>query len=131
MSGGSPPGLGGGAGGFGDVCQAANFQEMDRGMKRLKVIDTHVEADAINVEKYVKELSKVCWDMFRATGAMFEQEHLRFINIFAATGGGGSEGGATKFTRGLMEHKVITNLRCVNGDKSLFRQWHQRFVHVH
>ena len=27
-----------------------------------------------------------------------------------------------------MEHKVITNLRCLNGDKSLFRQWHQRFV---
>ena len=27
-----------------------------------------------------------------------------------------------------MGHKVINNLRCVNGDKSLLRQWHQRFV---
>ena len=27
-----------------------------------------------------------------------------------------------------MEHKVITNLRCVSGDKSLFRQWHQKFI---
>ena len=27
-----------------------------------------------------------------------------------------------------MEHKVIMNLRMVNGDKSLFRQWHQRFI---
>ncbi len=27
-----------------------------------------------------------------------------------------------------MEHKVITNLRCVTGDKPLFRQLHQRFV---
>ena len=86
----------------------------------------------------MKELSKVCWDMFRATGAMFEQEHLRFTNTFAATGVNGSGGGATKYTRGIMEHKVITNLRCVNGNKSLFRHWHQRFItalgqydHVH
>ncbi len=27
-----------------------------------------------------------------------------------------------------MEHKVITNLRCVDEDKSLFRQWCQRFI---
>ncbi len=63
----------------------------------------------LNTEKYVKELSKVCWDTFRATGAMFEQEHLRFIKMFAATGGNGSGGGATKHTRGIMENKVITN----------------------
>ncbi len=27
-----------------------------------------------------------------------------------------------------MEHKVINNLRCVSGDKSLFGQWHLRVV---
>ncbi len=42
------------------------------------------------MEKCAKELSKVCWHMFRATGARFEQEHLRFINMFAAKGNGGS-----------------------------------------
>ena len=69
---------------------------------------------------------------------MLEQEHLRFINMFAATGVNGSGGGATKHIRGVMEHKVITSLRCVNGDRSLFRMWHQRFItalgqydHVH
>ncbi len=31
-------------------------------------------------------------------------------------------------TRGMMEHKVITNLRCINGDKSFSRQWQPRFV---
>ena len=58
--------------------------------------------------------------------------------MFAATGGNGSGGAVTKYTRGIMEHKVITNLRCVNGDQSLFRQLHQRFIaalgqyyHVH
>ncbi len=45
---------------------------MFKGMKRLR----DVEADSINVEKYVKELSKVCLDMFRAIGTMFEQWHL-------------------------------------------------------
>ncbi len=26
------------------------------------------------------------------------------------------------------EHKVNMNLRMVNGDKTLFRHWHQRFI---
>ncbi len=103
-SGGGPPGFGGGAGGFGDVGQAVvNYQGMDRGM-RLKDIENNVEMNAINMAKYVRELSKVRWDMFRATGAMFEQEHVRFINMFAATGGNGLGGGATKDTRRLTEH---------------------------
>ena len=28
----------------------------------------------------------------------------------------------------LMENEVIQNLRAVSGDKSLFRQWHQKFT---
>ena len=62
-----------------------------------------------------------------ASGSMLEQEHLRFINMFAATGGGGRGGGHT-FEKTIMEHKVIQYLRAVNGDKSLFRQWHQKFT---
>ncbi len=27
-----------------------------------------------------------------------------------------------------MEHKVIQHLRAVNGEKPLFRQWHQKFT---
>ena len=54
MSGGRPPGLGGGAGGFGDVGQAAVIcQEMVRGIQRFGDIETQVEADAFNVEKHV------------------------------------------------------------------------------
>ncbi len=66
--------------------------------------------------------------MFRPTGAVFEQKRLKFINVFAATEIGGSGGGATKFTRGILEHKVITSFRRVNGDGSLLRQWQQRFI---
>ncbi len=59
-------------------------------MARLQQIGQSVEQDAVNSEKYIKELSKVCWAMFRATGAMFEQEHFRFINMFTAAGSGGN-----------------------------------------
>ena len=78
-SGGSPPGLGGGAGGgFGDVGQAAfNYQEMVKGMKRFKDIENNVEIDSVNREDYVMELSKVCWDMFRATRAQQQEEDVR------------------------------------------------------
>ncbi len=87
---GVPPGLGEGA--FGDVGEAAVcFQTMARTMKRLGGIRDNVEADGINVEKYVKDLSVVTMDPTKARGIIFEQEHLRFIAMFAAskTGGGG------------------------------------------
>ncbi len=60
---------------------------------------------------------------------MFEQEHLRMINMVSSisTGGIGSSGGPT-FNRGIIEHKVIHNLRAVTGDKGLFRQWHHKFI---
>ncbi len=59
--------------------------------------------------------------MFSAAGSMFEQGHLRFINMFAATGGGGSGGGSHKFAKGVMEHEVIQYLKVVNGDRSFFQ----------
>ncbi len=68
------------------------------------------------MEKYVKELSVVTMDLTKACGRMFEQEHLRFISMFSATRSSGGGGGG--FHKGVMEHKVITNLRAVNGDKS-------------
>ena len=77
---------------------------------------------AMAAEKHIKELTDVVKEMFMASGSMFEQEHLRFINMFAATGGGGyGGGGGHKFPKAIMEHKVIQYLRAVNGDKSLFR----------
>ena len=123
MSGGVgvPPGLG--EGGFGDVGEAAVcFQTMAKTMKRLGEIRDNVEADSINVEKYVKELSVVTRDLTKACGRMFEQEHA----MFSATRNNGGGGGG--FHRGAMEHKVIMNLRAVDGDKSIFRQWHQKFT---
>ena len=50
---GGPPGLS--EGGFGEVGEAAVcFQTMAKTMKRLGEIRDNVEADGINVEKYVK-----------------------------------------------------------------------------
>ena len=122
---GGPPGLDG----FGDVGEARmNFNRMVKGMSRLREISENVETDQLNIEKYVKELTNVCQEMFMSTGSMFQQEHLRFFGLLAVTGGGGHGGGA-RFPKAIMEHKVIQYLRAVNGDKSLFRQWHQKNHH--
>ena len=64
--------------------------------------------------------------MFKATGAMFEQDHSRFISMITASWSGAPNGGG--YHKTVMENKVIQNLRAVNGDKSLFRQWHQKFT---
>ncbi len=61
-------------GGFGDVGQArVNYEEMVKGTRRLNDIESNVETDLLVTDECVKELSKVRWDMFRASGAMFEQ----------------------------------------------------------
>ncbi len=87
-----------------------NFHRMVKGMTKMKEISESAAEDQLNVEKYVKELSDVCVEMFRATGAMFEQERMRFINLFAATGGGGQGGGGQRFPKAIMEHRVIQYL---------------------
>ncbi len=81
---GGPPGLDG----FGDVGEARlNFNRMAKGMVRCQEISENVETDQLNTERYFKELTNVVREMFLSTGSMFQQEHLRLINYFAATGG--------------------------------------------
>ncbi len=108
----------------------ANFNRMIKGMTRLKEISENVAGGQLKVEKYVKELSDVCTKMFRATGCMFEQEHIRFINMVAAAGNGETGGGARgfRYPRSAMENKVVQNMRVVNGDKFVFRQGHQNLT---
>ncbi len=43
-------------------------------------------------------------------------------------GGSGGKGGNAITKGGITEHKLITNLGCVSGDKSLFRRWHRKFM---
>ncbi len=76
------------------------------------------------MEKYVKEMVVVTVDLTKAYGRIFEQEHLRFISMFSAKGGGGHGGGGNWFPKAIMEQKIIQHVRAVSGDKSLFRQWH-------
>ncbi len=41
-------------------------------MGRLTQTEENVENDQLNIKKYVKELTSVCREMFKATGAMFD-----------------------------------------------------------
>ena len=103
---GVPPGLAGA--GFGEVGESrANFNRMVKGMTRLKDISENVAGDQLNVEKYVKELSDVRTEMCRATACMFEQEHLRLINMLTATGGGGSKYPRTQVHHGEQGHPEL------------------------
>ncbi len=96
---------------------------------RARELRDYVEADSINVERYVKEIAALSADLTKATGRMSKEEHLRMINMVTSiyTGGSGGAGGL-KLDRGIMEHKVIQNMKAVSGDRGLFRQWHQKFT---
>ncbi len=68
-------------------------------------------------------------DIFTAVRRMFVQEHLRALAMITAVNQGVA-GCSGKCGRVIMEHKVVQNLKAAKGDKSMFRQWHQKFTTV-
>ena len=108
------------------ACRTSHVNKLARTFLPAGEVRDQVEQSSIDVDKHVKELASLLVDAIQATGKMFKEEHLRMINMVTAINPGGSGGkGGNGFTkRGIVEHKVITNLRCVNGDRSLVRQWH-------
>ena len=122
------PGVFGERRGFGEVGDSGVcFDRVVKGLKRLKEIEDNVEADSMNTEKYVKELAKVMHEITGAYGRLFEQENLRMMPVIVAGMSGSSYTGESK-VKGVMEYKVVTNLKAVSGDKSWFRQWHLKFI---
>ncbi len=65
-----------------------------------------VESDLLNMEKYLKEIASLLADADQATGKIFEEEHMRMINMVTSVHPGGV-GGGNRVPKGIMEHKVI------------------------
>ncbi len=63
----------------------------------------------LNIDKYVKEIASPPVDAVQATGKMFEETHMRMINMVTSIHPGGV-GGGNRFPKGIMVHKVIHNL---------------------
>ena len=116
---GAPPGLGVSfvECPFGDVGQAQEcYSKMVSGLMRMKQIEGAVVSDSMNAEKYIMELAKTTHSVFMAVGAMFQQENLR---TSAALDRSTRTSKREPYKeRGIMEYKVMMNLKPVNGDKS-------------
>ena len=129
MASGSPPGLGASFvecpsrdAGTAHDC----YNRMANGLARINEIQGAVAGYAMNVDKYVMELSKTTRGILMAVGSMFQQESMRTTAPIRE--GAGAHKKESCKERGVMEYKVIMNLTPVNGDKSWFRQWHLKFV---
>ena len=88
-----------------------------------------VEGDAINTETYVKGGFVSLRDCISAIGILFEAEHIRIAH--------GVQARSTTRIRtwrchyeAITECKVVQNLKALTGDKSTFRQWHQKMISV-
>ncbi len=65
----------------------------------------------MNIDKLVKQVSRVYQEMFRAGETMFE----------------GTPGGlGSKSLTGATEHRVTQTMKAVSVDKSFARQWHRK-----
>ena len=86
--------------GFGHVGEAgACYAKMAQVLQRAGEVRDHVERDAIKRQKYVRETAIMVYGLTKAAGRMFEQEHLRMINMVSAINPGGSGGqGGNRFT---------------------------------
>jgi hypothetical protein len=122
----SPTGPGSSGASIGDM--GLCLHRLVQTINDLDRVAAAVEQDSINVEKYLKETAATVRHAISAIGRMFEQEPARVMSVISASGGGGGGLRPEKHSRGVMEHRVIQGLRAVNGDKALFRQWHQKFV---
>ncbi len=76
------------------------------------------EGDSLKIEQCVEELSKVMIKITKVAGGMFEQDCPRLISMCAAAWSGGSVGVHRRYSKGIMDHRVIRNLEAVIGDKS-------------
>ncbi len=104
------PGLGGYVGGgIGDI--GICLHKLVDGIARLDRIAVSVEADSINVEKYVREIALTLRDVVAATGRMFEQEPWRVTALITASGGGGGGPRTERQPKSVMEHRVIQSLK--------------------
>ncbi len=108
---------------------SSRLLEIVAGVERLKVVENTVEGDVGNLEVCITEVATLCKQLFHPMGKDLEQEPLRFMSMLSASGRGGGAGNSHgRYVKSIMEHKVIQNLTIMSGDKSLFRQWHQKFT---
>ncbi len=121
---GGPPGFGGstaGGGsipysGFGLVGTATRcFAQLARVYLRAGEVPDVVENDSLNMQRDVKEIASLLAAAVEATGKMFKEEHMRMIKMMTSIHPGGV-GGGHRIPKGIMEHRVIQNLRAVSGD---------------
>ena len=100
--------------------------EIRAAVQRMQQVKYNVDIDNENLKICIKEMATVCEAMFDTIGKAFEQEPVRILSTITLVGG--FAGGQHKSTKGVIEYKVIQNRKAVNGDNSLFRQWHQKFT---
>ncbi len=80
---------------------------MVEGVSQLDRIASSVESDAMNVEKYTKQMALTMREVTAAIGRMFEQEPWRVTALISASGGIGGGPKRERQVRGVMEHRVI------------------------
>ena len=122
------PGLGETEHPFGNVGGANdNYLKLRDVVSTLKIIE---EKAAEDLDQWSSELAKTMRAAIHAIGGMFKEETMRTAVQIAAAGGGRAIGvtGAKWSTKGIMEYKVITNMKPMNGDETWFRQWHMKFT---
>ena len=110
---------------FGNVGAASDhYNKMKETASAVRQIKEQATNDA---DIYASEIAKVMRVLIHAVGGMLQEETMRTAAQIAASGATRNSGAAGS-TKGIMEYKVIMNLKAANGDKTWFRQWHLTFT---
>ncbi len=68
--------------GFGHLGTARHcYSQLARVYLRAGEVRHVVESDLVNMERNVKEIASLLADAAQATGKIFEEEHMRMINM--------------------------------------------------
>ena len=89
------------------------------------------EADSRDTDEVLKDALKEICAAIRRIGFALDTEHLRIDSRVLhglSQENLGSPPGLGPRNKSIMEYKVIQGLAKVSSDKSIFRQWHQKFM---
>ena len=86
---------------------SSRLMEILAGVEKLTHIEAEEGTDVGNLEAYIKESATTCRKLFYIIGKTMEQEPLRFMSMFAASGAGGTGNAQRRFAKSIMEYKAM------------------------
>ena len=98
-------------------------------LAELRNLDADLEAPSLKYK--VADLLNMVYETVSAMhkSQLDDKDEIRKLKDVINAGANGG-GGGDKYKKGILEYKVVQDIKSLTGDKSQFRQWHQKLINA-